>query len=848
MLLTKDIRLIAHVFIHNPKEVVQDREYVGYFPNLVRKDNLKLVQTATDLNIELSKADTVWLLIPGIEKTEHPEWHHKVYHYINNPDGSIRWIYPRKTDKPYFLRFYSVNNLRSWLISKYYTTLFKFGLKDLARSGSFTIYMRKEAFLSNHYLVNRDNDFCIFTGTVGPNRKAVLFSQNQNEPFFVKIPLTQDAINNTKNEYYQLRNIHNSNQIKKPTALYWEDANYLFLEDVKPKNIKRQTGKLTKAHIRFLHDNLKNAQVKNIQRYDPLTHAYNLLQDAKMNELPMAKRLASHLTQLFQSTFRETGSLLGTLCHGDFTSWNSYSKNNKLYLYDWEFSQPDYPIFYDLFHFIFQQEILVNHNNFKTIKEKIISTLALPEFVNYIQKNNINYLEYLKYYLLINVSYYLNLYSKQKDLHKQVYWLINVWTEAAEYVKNMEYQGGYKAYFIRKLGQYLRNKNYALIKATNNPDKLVSSTSDLDLITDRKTAQKIYRFAQEESGIYKVQVTRQPHMNTLELYFDDQNFLRIDLLFEIRRKNVVYLDAQKALKSAYVADNGWRYIPDSYSVQYIKGFYHLNHHDIPEKYIAYYQDHFPDIRTSNQKSYVRSLLKMPMNNLFRLSWNTLKYFLGILMQASRPKGFVITYSGVDGAGKTTIIDRFAHQLKTKYRKEVVILRHRPSLLPILSAWVYGKKEAEQKAAVQMPHQGTNSSKLGSFIRFGYYLFDYIVGQFYVYIKYISRGYIVLYDRYYFDFINDPKRSNIIINKKVSQFFYRFLLKPHFNFFLYAKPEAILKRKQELDAQTIDSLTTEYRRLFARYDRKYKHSRYFNIENTDIDTTIKIIEQAMLFNN
>ncbi len=848
MLLTKDIRLIAHVFIHNPKEIVQDKEYVGYFPKLVRKDNLKLVQNVTELQIELSKRDTAWLLIPGIEKITHPDWHQKVYHYINNPDGSIRWIYPQKTDKPYFLRFYSVNSFRSWFISKLYTLLFLLGLKDLVRSGSFTIYMRKQAFLSNHYLVNRDNDFCIFTGTVGPNRKAVLFSQNDDNPFFVKIPLTDQAVKNIKNEFYQLRNTLNSTHLKKPTALYWEDANYLFLQDIKPKKTGHQSGRLTKAHVRYLHLNLKQSVVRNSNGYEPIVKAYKLLKEANMSELPMAKKLATQLTQVFKSTFQNHKDLLTTFSHGDFTAWNSFAKNSKLYLYDWEFANSNYPIFYDLSHFIFQQEILVNHTNFKTIKKKIINTLAEPEFVNFIQKNNIDFKEYLKYYLLINVSYYLNLYSKQKDLHKQVYWLINVWTEATEYIRNLEYQGGYKAYFIRKLGQYLRNKNYALIKATNNPESLSENTSDLDLITDRVTARKIHQFAKEETGIYKVQLIRQSHMNTLELYFDDQNFLRIDLLFEVRRKNIVFLDAKKALKASYVADNGWKYIPDSFSVEYIKGFYHLNKHEIPERYIAYYKEHFPDIRTSQPKTYRKHLMQMPMNNLLRVSLNTLKYVFGLLLHVTRPKGFVITYSGVDGAGKTTIIERFAHQLRTKYRKEVVLLRHRPSLLPILSAWVYGKKEAEHKAASRLPHQGSNKSSIGSLLRFGYYLFDYLVGQFYVYFKYISRGYIVLYDRYYFDFINDSKRSNIIISKKISGFFYRFLLKPQYNFFLYAQPEQILKRKQELDAITIDKLTAEYRKLFARYDHKYKHSKYFSIENQEIDKTIKIIEQALVFNN
>lgn len=848
MFTTKDIQIIAHVFIHNPKEVIKNIEYVGYFPKNVRKDNLKVVNNADELETELKKDNTVWLLIHGKQKNIYPDWQSKVYNYINNPDGSIRWIYPEKTPKPYFLKFYSVNSLRSYLIRLFYIILFYLGLKKMASSGSFTIYMRKKEFLSNHYLVNNDNDFCIFTGTVGPNRKIVLFIKHNNNNFFVKIPLTEQAEANVKNEYYVLRSMYSTEYFKKPTVIYWPEANYLFLENIKPDKINYQAGRLNKGHIRFIHNNLINAKVHNINGYEPIVNAYKLLQSTDFAKLPMAKNIATTLMQVFKSTLRERKQLLTTLSHGDFTSWNSFNQNNKLYLYDWEFSHPDYPVFYDLFHFIFQQEILVNHTNFKTIKKKIINTLAQPEFVKYIQKNNINFQEYLKYYLLLNVSYYLNLYSKQKDLHEQVYWLINVWNEATEYIKNMEYKGGFKAFFIHKLGHFLQNKNYALIKSIINPESLIGTTSDLDLITDRKTAREIYNFVKNENCIYKVQIIRQLHMNTLELYFDDQNFLRIDLLFEVKRKNIVILDAKKALEASYLADNGWKYIPDSFSVQYIKGFFYLNNNNIPDKYIAYYQESFPEIKTCNKNGYKKHVLKLSDNNLFRLTWNSIKYFFGLLLLLSRPKGFVITYSGVDGSGKSTILELFARKLKTKYRKEVVILRHRPSLLPILSAWVLGKKEAEQRAASQLPHQGTNSSTIGSILRFSYYLFDYLIGQYYVYFKYLSRGYVVLYDRYYFDFINDSKRSNIVNNKKISRFFYRFIIKPEFNFFLYAQPEQILKRKQELSEEKINELTTGYRKLFAHYGNKYKHSKYISIENREIDKTINFIEQALIFNN
>ena len=206
------------------------------------------------------------------------------------------------------------------------------------------------------------------------------------------------------------------------------------------------------------------------------------------------------------------------------------------------------------------------------------------------------------------------------------------------------------------------------------------------------------------------------------------------------------------------------------------------------------------------------------------------------------KPYVIMVVGVNGVGKTTIIDNYKKIIEEKYRKEVILLRHRPRILPILSALKHGNKDLAEKIAGQtIPRQGKNTSSISSYLRFSYYYMDYIIGQMSVYFKYTIRGKIVLYDRYYFDFIHDAKRSNIHINKNISKFLYRFIHKPRVNYFLYANPEVILKRKKELEANTITALTNDYHSLFSDLNQKYKASKYVSIENNDLEHSLKIID-------
>jgi cytidylate kinase len=106
-----------------------------------------------------------------------------------------------------------------------------------------------------------------------------------------------------------------------------------------------------------------------------------------------------------------------------------------------------------------------------------------------------------------------------------------------------------------------------------------------------------------------------------------------------------------------------------------------------------------------------------------------------------------------------------------------------------------------------------------------------------------RQHIVIYDRYYFDFISDGKRSNLVIKPSFTKYLYRFIYKPRLNVFLYAQPEVILSRKKEMEHEEIQSLTQSYQKLFGELRQTYSKSRYLEIENVEIDTTIQRVMKA-----
>jgi thymidylate kinase len=108
-----------------------------------------------------------------------------------------------------------------------------------------------------------------------------------------------------------------------------------------------------------------------------------------------------------------------------------------------------------------------------------------------------------------------------------------------------------------------------------------------------------------------------------------------------------------------------------------------------------------------------------------------------------------------------------------------------------------------------------------------------------------RGYTVIYDRYYFDFIGDAKRSNLRLNKKLVTWLYAFIYKPKLNVLLYASPEVILKRKMELKEEDIKKLTHDYRFLFNKLSMENANSKYLSIENIDRAKTLNTIVQEYI---
>ncbi len=417
--------------------------------------------------------------------------------------------------------------------------------------------------------------------------------------------------------------------------------------------------------------------------------------------------------------------------------------------------------------------------------------------------------------------------------------------------------------FIKYLFDDILRDDYVLLKLSEQSVDTLNEHTDLDILIYKRDLESILKLIYQDASIFKIKKEQKASMVQLFIFFKDSSFLQIDFLFGFYRKTLEYLSQQEVMEHACRNRDQIRICANHHLLEHVLLFQILNGANIPEKYIDYFKNLAPeeyfrlldylnekyDLKEKSveqlgtysfrKREKVRSILnKKGINRGWNRLRNTSKYLKDILSSIRNRRGFTITFSGVDGAGKSTIIQEIKTILEHKFRKNVVVLRHRPSILPILSAYKHGKEKAEQIAADTLPRQGKNQSTFSSLVRFAYYYFDYLIGQFYIKVKYHWRGYAVLYDRYYFDFIIDSRRSNIDLPKGLTRFFYKFIYHPPLNLFLYADPKIILQRKKELPSESIVELTENYRALFDKLDDEKK--RYIALENIDKEQTLKTI--------
>ncbi|MDA8592461.1 hypothetical protein N9L90_00895 [Planctomycetota bacterium] len=205
--------------------------------------------------------------------------------------------------------------------------------------------------------------------------------------------------------------------------------------------------------------------------------------------------------------------------------------------------------------------------------------------------------------------------------------------------------------------------------------------------------------------------------------------------------------------------------------------------------------------------FARLMLRKPLRSILNVT-----RFLGFRIKDRwRPHGLLVSISGPDGCGKTTVIEQLLEDLAVIFGEDVVTYHHfRPSVLPRIASLAKRAGVIESvDENYEIPHRAEPSGLIGSMVRLGYYALDYTIGYWRRIRPRRQRREIVVYDRYHFELVADPARSRIRLPNWLLLRAIRCLPRPGLAFYIKVDDEEVYRRKQELEPTRITELNRRY---------------------------------------
>lgn len=197
---------------------------------------------------------------------------------------------------------------------------------------------------------------------------------------------------------------------------------------------------------------------------------------------------------------------------------------------------------------------------------------------------------------------------------------------------------------------------------------------------------------------------------------------------------------------------------------------------------------------------IKALFRNPLY-YFRITFETIRKRT---IRLFKPPGFAVAVMGTDGSGKSTIIQEIEPIMEAALHKKPIYEHLRPNWLPSIAS-LFGRRRPA--GPVTDPHASKPSGLIGSFLRLVYYSLDYIFGYWFkIYPALIRRQILYVFDRYYYDYLIDPRRSRICLPRFIIIFVKYLIPSPDLIICLGADPIVIHNRKPEI------SLAEVYRQV------------------------------------
>lgn len=221
------------------------------------------------------------------------------------------------------------------------------------------------------------------------------------------------------------------------------------------------------------------------------------------------------------------------------------------------------------------------------------------------------------------------------------------------------------------------------------------------------------------------------------------------------------------------------------------------------------------------KETIKALGKSCSNDLQTFK-SKIHYFITQIKKGIRfckQPGYTIAVLGTDGSGKSFIINSITPILNEAFHNGIRYEHMRPNHLPSIAVLTGRKEKTETVTVCSNPHGSKPSGLIGSIIRLSYYWLDYTWGYFRkVFLDKALKTHVWLFDRYYYDYYIDQRRSRLNMPNWIIKMYGWFVPTPDLTICLGGDPKKIYTRKPETSLEEV-ARQTKILKDFARTHKK-----------------------------
>ena len=240
-------------------------------------------------------------------------------------------------------------------------------------------------------------EYAIFMGTPCKNQKVTIqvFCKG-NILGYCKLTQNKDVFNLFEKEKQTLDYL-NSLEIKYiPVCLdcgHVGDKYYTFVQST-IKTLKSSIKhELDEQHYRFVKELAEKTKVSvryTDSDFGKMIHSLSLHLDCFDDE---DKKYLKQGIDVVNDFYKDKSDF--SFYHGDFTPWNTFEENGKLFVFDLEYASRSCPSYMDLFHFFGQVGILENKKSVNELYKEYLQNV--PTLLKYTAQPHILYISYLLY-------------------------------------------------------------------------------------------------------------------------------------------------------------------------------------------------------------------------------------------------------------------------------------------------------------------------------------------------------------------------------------------------------------------------------------------------------------------